>query len=353
MKAVMLCAGRGTRLRPLTYSLVKHLIPIANQPVVHFGLENIAAVGIREVGLIVSPESRTVIEEAIGDGSRWGMRTHYIEQSAPLGLAHACQCAETFVDGDSFIMYLGDNLIPEGLAEPVERFRRGADAVVMLKEVDDPRAFGIAVLDGDRVVRLVEKPKDPPSNLAIVGGYVFSPEIFTSIRRIRPSWRNELEITDAIQDLIDRGLRVRSYVMGSYWKDTGSPQDILEANRVMLERLTPDSQGNVDTASRIEGTVVIGVGAEIRNSTVIGPTIIGDGARIEGSVIGPHASVGDRARIRNSRIDNCVLMEDTEVIDLDRRLTESLVGRKVRVSGGDAGTVRLILGDASEVTIGG
>src|SRR5262245_22648329 len=245
MKAIILCAGLGTRLRPLTFSIAKHLIPVANKPVLFFAIENLVEVGVRDIGMIVSKESWPIIESAVGNGERWGIRVTYIEQPQPKGLAHAAQCAESFVGSDSFIMYLGDNLIPEGMGEAVRRFTASsADGLVMLKEVADPSAFGIAQLDGDRIVRLIEKPKQPPSNLAIVGGYVFRPSIFESIRRIKPSWRNEYEITDAIQDLIDRQLKVVPYVLNSWWKDTGKPEDILDANHEILEFITASRAGS-------------------------------------------------------------------------------------------------------------
>lgn len=353
MKAIMLCAGLGTRLRPLTFSIAKHLLPVANKPVLYFAIENLVAVGIQEIGIIVSKESWPIIEGAVGDGSRWGIRVTYIEQPSPKGLAHACQCAESFVAGDSFVMYLGDNLIPEGLGNAVERFRStGAAAVVMLKEVEDPRAFGIAQLDGGRIVRLIEKPKEPPSNLAIVGGYVFTSEIFESIRRIKPSWRNELEITDAIQNLIDRGLSVAPYVLTSYWKDTGNPRDILEANRVMLDKLVADNQGTIDAGSRIEGAVVIAAGAEIENSRIVGPAIIGAQAKIVDAQVGPYAAIGERARISASHIEDSVVMEDTVIENLARPLAGSLVGRKVKISGDVEPRLRLVVGDMCEVTLG-
>ncbi|HYD49406.1 MAG TPA: glucose-1-phosphate thymidylyltransferase [Terriglobales bacterium] len=351
MKAIMLCAGLGTRLRPLTYSIAKHLIPVANKPVLYFGIENLIAVGIDQIGMIVSKESQPIIEGAVGDGSRWGIRIVYIEQDAPRGLAHACQCAESFVAGDDFVMYLGDNLIPEGLGHAVERFRSGADAVVMLKAVDDPRAFGIAQLDGERIVRLIEKPQDPPSNLAIVGGYVFSSEIFASIGLIKPSWRNELEITDAIQNLIDRNFKVLPYVMTSYWKDTGKPHDILDANQVMLDKLTPAQHGRVDSGSKIDGVAVIGEGAEVRNSKLIGPVIIGANAKIENATLGPYVSAGERVEVRNSTVRDCVIMEDTKVHDLSRPLVRSLIGRKAQITGQAEGEVRLIAGDMCDIAV--
>jgi len=354
MKAIILCAGLGTRLRPLTFSTAKHLIPVANKPVLFYCIENLVAVGVHEIGMIVSKESRGVIQNAVDDGQRWGARVTYIEQPEPRGLAHAVQCAESFIGAESFVMYLGDNLLPEGMAGPVERFQRGgAYAVVMLKAVDDPSRFGIAEIDGDRITRLVEKPKQPRSNLAIVGGYVFKPEIFESIRRIKPSWRNEYEITDAIQNLIDRGLTVQPYVVTGWWKDAGKPEDILEANRVMLEQIRPAALGRVDAHSTIEGTVSLGEGSEIIRSHLRGPAIIGSGVRIVDAQIGPFVSIGDRTHITNSRIENSVVMDDCAIRDLRQPLTDSLLGCKVQVTGstGDGKTVRLLLGDLCEAAL--
>lgn len=354
MKAIILCAGLGTRLRPLTFSIAKHLIPVGNKPVLFFAIENLVEVGVREIGMIVSKESQPIIEDAVGDGGRWGVRVSYIEQPRPQGLAHAAGCAQSFVGSDTFIMYLGDNLIPEGMGEAVRRFEAAdADAVVMLKEVEDPSAFGIAQLEGDRIVKLIEKPKDPPSNLAIVGGYVFRPSIFDSIRRIKPSWRNEYEITDALQDLIDRQCKVVPYVLTSWWKDTGKPEDILDANRVVLESMSADHAGSVDAASTVDGLVRIAKTAEIVRSQIEGPAIVGAGARVVDSHVGPYTSIADGVEILRSRVEDSVIMEGTTVEDLSGPLSRSLVGRKAKVRGGRGNEpVRLLVGDQCEVEIG-
>jgi glucose-1-phosphate thymidylyltransferase len=343
MKAIVLCAGLGTRLRPLTFSTAKHLVPVANKPVLFFAVEALVAVGVREIGVVVSRESRGVIQNAVDDGQRWGVHVTYIEQHEPRGLAHAAQCTEAFVGAEPFVMYLGDNLLPEGLQPAVERFRSsGANAVVTLKAVDDPSHFGIAEIEGGRIVKLLEKPKAPRSNLAIVGSYIFDHNVFESIRRIKPSWRNEYEITDAIQNMVDRGLAVVPHVMTGWWKDTGKPGDILEANRVML-----------DAASSLEGAVDVGEGAEIIGSQVRGPTVIGAGARIVNSRIGPYTSVGDRVHVIASQIADSVIMEESVISDAPQPLSACLIGRKVRVGANTSqpGAVRLLLGDFCETDL--
>ncbi len=350
MKAIVLCAGLGTRLRPLTFTTAKHLIPVANKPVLYYGIEYLRNVGIREIGVIVSKDSYPPISAALENGARWGVQITYIEQPEPKGLAHAAACARGFLGEEPFLMFLGDTLVPEGLGGLVRSFERGVDAVVMLKAVDDPSAFGIAVVEGDRIVRLVEKPKDPPSNLAIVGAYLFTPEIFPSIERIRPSWRNEYEITDAIQDLVDRGRTARAYVVRGWWKDTGKPEDILEANRVLLETIEARVAGTIDPDSSVIGKVAVGVGTVVTRSTLIGPLVIGADARIDGSVVGPHVAAGDRVRLLGCTIRNSVILEDASILNPQRPLEGCLIGRNARIWGA-ASAVQLVLADQSAVAI--
>ncbi|MCX8072268.1 MAG: glucose-1-phosphate thymidylyltransferase [Candidatus Binatia bacterium] len=354
MKAVVLCAGLGTRLRPLTFSTAKHLIPVANKPVLFYGLESLVEVGVREIGIVVSRESRPVIQNAVDDGSRWGAIVTYIEQEKPQGLAHACACAETFVGDEPFIMYLGDNLLPNGLRAPVELFRTSkANAVVLLKEVDDPSRFGIAEVQGQRIVRLVEKPENPPSNLAIVGGYIFDRNIFDSIRRIKPSWRGEYEITDAIQDLVDRGFTVVPYIVPGWWKDTGKPEDILDANRVILDGMRSAIEGEVDATSELNGTVIVAPGAEIVNSRIHGPVIIGKDARVFDAQVGPYVSLGDRVHVLHSVVRNSVIMEDSLIEKVAEPVCDSLIGRRVLLRGTTKTSgLRVLLGDYCEVELG-
>jgi len=350
MKAIVLCAGLGTRLRPLTFTTAKHLLPVANKPVLYYGIEYLRDAGIRKIGVIVSKDSYPPIRAALEDGGRWGVQIAYIEQPEPRGLAHAAACARGFLGDEPFLMFLGDNLVPEGLGGLVRSFDRGIDAVVMLKAVEDPSAFGIAVVQGDRIVRLVEKPKEPPSNLAIVGAYLFTSEIFASIDRISPSWRNEYEITDAIQDLVDRGRAVRAYIARGWWKDTGKPEDILEANRVLLDTLEAGIAGTVDATSKVIGRVAVGPGTVVTRSTLIGPVVIGAGARIDESVVGPYVAAGDRVQLLACTVRNSVILEDTSIEHPQRPLEACLIGRKARI-GGAAQAVQLVLADQSAVAV--
>ncbi len=264
----MLSGGEGTRLRPITHTSAKQLVPVANKPILFYGLEALAEAGIREVGIIVG-DTEPEIRKAVGDGSAWGLNVTYIRQEAPLGLAHAVITAESFLEDTPFVMYLGDNLIKEGITEFVEEFRRkDVDALILLSRVAEPQRFGVAELEGNRVVRLVEKPKVPPSDLALVGAYMFRPVIFEAAKSIKPSWRNELEITDAIQYLIDHGYRVEAHTISGWWKDTGRLEDLLEANRMVLEDLVPDCRGTIDDSTRMDGRVVVEEGAEVVESVI-------------------------------------------------------------------------------------
>src|SRR6266571_2757930 len=268
LKGLILAGGAGTRLRPLTYTSAKQLVPVANKPVLFYGIESLAAAGIRDIGIVVG-DTREEIKTAVGDGSKWGVKVTYIEQDAPRGLAHAVLISEPFIGSEPFVMYLGDNLLNKGITEFVEEFVREAPAAqILLTRVPDPQMFGVAELEDGRVVRLVEKPAQPKSDLALVGVYMFSPAVFDSVKRIRPSFRNELEITDAIQDLIDHGLEVRPHLVNGWWKDTGKLEDMLEANRLILDTIDRRIEGTVDAESRIEGKVIIEAGATIERSVI-------------------------------------------------------------------------------------
>jgi glucose-1-phosphate thymidylyltransferase len=353
VKGLILSGGKGTRLRPLTYTSAKQLVPVANKPVLFYGIEAIAAAGIREIGIVVG-DTQAEIRAAVGDGSRWGVRVEYIEQEAPLGLAHAVKISQPFIGTDPFVMYLGDNLLNKGITHFVEEFAREKPAAqILLARVTDPQMFGVAELRNGTVVRLVEKPKEPIGDLALVGVYMFGSEVFESVNRITPSTRNELEITDAIQDLIDRGLTVRPHIVDGWWKDTGKLEDMLEANRLILEIQERRIDGSVDGESRIEGKVVIEAGAVVERSVIRGPAIIGRGARIVQAYIGPFTSIMNDVEILDSEIEHSIVLEGSSVRDLSNRVIDSLIGRNVRIYRIPVkpSAYRFMLGDNSEVGI--
>jgi glucose-1-phosphate thymidylyltransferase len=353
MKGLILSGGKGTRLRPLTYTSAKQLVPVANKPVLFYGIEALVEAGITYIGIVVG-DTQAEIRAAVGDGSKFGAAVTYIEQDAPRCLANAVKISQGFIGADPFVMYLGDNLLNRGIVEFVDRFVKDKPAAqILLTPVPDPQMFGVAELEGDKVRRLVEKPKEPKSNLALVGVYMFGPEIFTSVNNIKPSFRNELEITDAIQDLIDRGLRVTPHLVSGWWKDTGKLEDMLEANRLILETLAAKNEGKVDGQSRIEGIVVIEKGATIENSVIRGPAVIGPGARIISSYIGPFTSIGKDVEINKSEIEHSIVLEGSLIHDLETRVSDSLIGRGVKIHRLPLKPVahRFMLGDNSEVWI--
>jgi len=353
MKGLILSGGKGTRLRPLTYTSAKQLVPVANKPVLFYGIEALVGAGITDIGIVVG-DTQAEIRAAVGDGSKWGAHVTYIEQDAPRGLAHAVLISEAFIGTDPFVMYLGDNLLNRGIVEFVEQFvREGPAAQILLTPVPDPQMFGVAELKDNKVVRLVEKPKEPKTNLALVGVYMFGPEIFASAKRIKPSFRNELEITDAIQDLIDRGLRVNPHLVDGWWKDTGKLEDMLEANRLILETLTARVEGTVDGASRLEGMVIVEAGATVEHSVIRGPAIIGPGARIKNAYVGPFTSIGKDVEISHSEIEHSIVLEGSLIHDLDVRVADSLIGRGVKIHRLPLkpSAHRFMLGDNSEVWI--
>jgi len=353
MKGLILSGGKGTRLRPLTYTSAKQLVPVANKPVLFYGIESLIAAGIRNIGIVVG-DTEAEIRAAVGDGSKWGATITYIPQDAPRGLAHAVLISEPFIGRDPFVMYLGDNLLNKGITGFVEEFVREAPAAqILLTRVPDPQMFGVAELIDGRVVRLVEKPQEPKSDLALVGVYMFSPAVFESVKRIKPSFRNELEITDAIQDLIDRGLEVRPHLVDGWWKDTGKLEDMLEANRLILDTVCRSIEGSVDAESRIEGKVVIEAGAVVERSVIRGPVVIGAGARIVHAYVGPFTSIGPRAEIRDSEIEHSIVLEGSVISDLANRVEDSLIGRNCKIVRMPVkpSAYRFMLGDNSEVGI--
>ncbi|MBI2219386.1 MAG: glucose-1-phosphate thymidylyltransferase [Candidatus Rokubacteria bacterium] len=350
MKGLILSGGRGTRLRPITYTSAKQLVPVANKPILFYGIEALASCGIRDLGIVVG-DTHQEIRDALGDGSRFGVRVTYLQQEAPLGLAHAVLISEAFMAGEPFVMYLGDNLVREPLRPMVERFAQDRPAAqIFLARVKNPQQFGVAELDGDRVVRLIEKPERPPSDLALVGVYMFDACVFDAVKAIRPSARGELEITDAIQWLIDRGKTVRPSVISGWWKDTGKLEDMLEANRIILDGLEPRQDGVVER-SEVLGKVVIEPGAKVVESTIRGPAIIGRGAIIEHAYVGPFTSIGDGVVVRSSEIEHSILLEGSSVMDIGARIESSLIGRNVSIHRSETKprSYKLMIGDRSEI----
>lgn len=351
MKALILCGGKGTRLRPITHTSAKQLVPIANKPILFYALEAMVEARIREVGVVVGDTKRE-IQEAVGDGARWGLQVSYIEQEAPLGLAHAVRIAEGFLKSEPFVMYLGDNLVKDGIRSLVEEFvQLQPNSQILLASVRDPQRFGVAELRDGRVVSLEEKPAHPKSDLALVGVYMFDKTIFEAVNAITPSRRGELEITDAIQYLIDKGYRVHPHVISGWWKDTGKLEDILEANRIMLEAIDPKVEGQVDETSQLIGKVVVEEGAKIVASTVRGPVIIGAHSRIINSYIGPFTSISHDTLVQNSEIEHSIILDHSRITDIAGRLEDSLIGKNVEVfrSDGKPKAYRLMLGDSSQV----
>jgi glucose-1-phosphate thymidylyltransferase len=348
----VLSGGKGTRLRPLTFTTAKQLIPVANKPILGYVLDHVSRAGITEVGIVVAPETRQDVMNYVKDGSEWNIKATYIPQE-PLGLAHAVKTAQKFLGEDDFIMYLGDNLIGKGVDTLLKRFENESlDALISLKEVEEPTRFGIAVLDNkDNVIKLVEKPKTPPSNLALVGVYVFSNKVHEAISAIKPSWRGELEITDAIQKMIDFGNKVKAEKLNTWWLDTGKKDDILLANaKILDEYIKQEVKGEV-TESKIEGRVTIQENAKVIKSTIRGPSIIGNNCTIQNSFIGPYTSIGDQTQIVDSSIEYCVILGNALIKGVER-LEESLIGRNaVVIKNHEHRALKLHVGDYSEVEI--
>lgn len=354
MKALVLSGGKGTRLRPLTHTMAKQLVPVANKPILGYVLDHIKQAGIEEVGVIVAPETQGEVKAYLEQGQKWQVKISYILQDEPLGLAHAVKTASGFLKLSPFVMYLGDNLLGKGIRNAIERFKSDpSDALVFLKEVSNPQAFGVAVLNEGRIERLVEKPKEPPSSLALVGVYFFSPRIHEAISRIKPSWRGELEITDAIQELITMGARVNGEILDCWWLDTGKKDDFLAANTTVLDDyIKRNIMGSVDEKSEISGRVHIEADARVSNSVVRGPVIIGAGAEIIDSFIGPFTSIGDGSRIVNSVVEHSVVLCHS-VVEGVPRLEDSIVGRQAKICKNRTRhqALRLMIGDQSLVEV--
>jgi glucose-1-phosphate thymidylyltransferase len=354
LKGLILSGGAGTRLRPITHTSAKQLVPVANKPVLFYGIEALVEAGITDVGVIIAPETGEEIRQAAGDGSDFGAQITYIEQEAPLGLAHALLTAEEYLGQSPFVMYLGDNLLRNGIIELVEVFRSSEpDALILLTHVDDPTAYGVAELNGERVVRLVEKPKDPPSDLALVGVYMFTPSIFEAARSIEPSGRGELEITDAIDALIASDRRVEPHIVKGWWKDTGKLEDMLEANRLVLEDIESRIDGELDADSRVEGRVAIEKGARLERTVVRGPAIIGADARLSDSYIGPYTAIDRDVVITGSEVEHSIVLAGSSIRDLHARMEASLLGKNVSLSRSEGmpKTLRFLVGDNADISI--
>jgi glucose-1-phosphate thymidylyltransferase len=328
MKGLILSGGRGTRLYPLTYTRAKQLIPVANKPVLIRVIECIHDAGISEIGIVIG-DTGPEIQDAVGDGSRWGVHIEYIPQDAPLGLAHAVKISRDFLGDDRFVMFLGDNVIQGGISTLIQQFAASEwNSQIVLKQVPDPEHFGVAQLNGDgQIKRLVEKPKEPPSNLALVGIYMFDHHVFRAVDAIQPSWRGELEITDAIQWLVSNGYRVFPYVHQGWWIDTGKPADMLDANAYVLEELTPFVAGSVDRESQVDARVTVQEGAQIVNSIVRGPAIIGERTVIKDSFVGPYTSIYHDVTIEGSELARCIVLEHSRILHIPIRIEDSLIGR--------------------------
>ena len=352
MKALVLSGGKGTRLRPLTFTCAKQLIPVANKPILGYVLDQVASTSIKNVGLIIARETGQYVKDYVNDGSAWNLKVTYIPQE-PLGLAHAVKTAKSFLGQDSFVMCLGDNVTGQSLSVFVKKFKKEKlDALIILKEVENPSSFGIAQLDKEgNIVRLVEKPKTPMGNLAIIGTYLFSNKVHQAIEKIKPSWRGELEITDAIQEMIDMGFKVKAEILNSWWLDTGKKDDILSANaKILDEYIQLDVKGTV-TNSTIDGRVKVEPEAKIINSTIRGPCIIGKNALVENSFIGPYSSIGDNSKILNSNVEYCVIQDNVTIKDVER-LEDSLIGKYAKVTRNQRNrTIKVHMGDYSEVEV--
>ncbi|BAF99841.1 MULTISPECIES: glucose-1-phosphate thymidylyltransferase [Microcystis] len=356
MKALILSGGKGTRLRPLTYTGAKQLVPVANKPILWYGIESIVAAGITDIGIIISPETGEEIRQTTGNGEQFGAKITYIRQDQPAGLAHAVKTAQSFLGDSPFIMYLGDNLIEDDLSPFLGSFQKQSlDALILLRKVSNPSAFGVAKVDETgKVLYLVEKPKEPPSNLALVGIYFFAPTIHQAIASIQPSGRGELEITDAIQELINQNKAVEANKLLGWWLDTGKKDDLLEANRIILDTsLEIALQGEIDANSQVIGRVKIGQGSKIINSTIRGPVIIGENCHIENCFIGPYSSVANGVKLIDADVEHSVILKDATIIGIHQRIVDSVIGRraKLEIAPQRPKALRFMIGDDSHVEL--
>lgn len=353
IKGLILSGGKGTRLRPITFTSAKQLVPVANKPILFYGIEAIRDAGITDVGIVVG-DTRNEIRAAVGDGSTFGIKVTYIEQEAPLGLAHAVKVSKGYLGNNPFVMFLGDNLIKQGITPLVQEFNREKpNCMILLAEVDNPSDFGVAELKEGKVTRLEEKPKKPASRYALVGVYMFDSNVFEAVDRIKPSWRNELEITDAIQYLIDKRMDVRSHIITGWWKDTGKLEDLLEANRMILLDQTAKIEGSVSSDSKVEGSVAIGKGTRIERSILRGPLIIGKDCKIEHSYVGPFTSIHDSAEIVDSEIEHSIVLSGSKITGIQPRIESSLIGKDtvIQRTSCKPRCFRFMVGDSSAIEV--
>jgi glucose-1-phosphate thymidylyltransferase len=353
MKGLILSGGSGTRLRPITFTSAKQLVPVANKPILFYAIETVRDAGITDIGIIIGDTGEEV-KRTVGDGAFFGVNITYIEQEAPLGLAHAVKISQDFIGEEPFVMFLGDNLIKDGINSLVDEFKNDRpNCQILLASVPNPQQFGVAELENGRVKRLIEKPKDPPSDLALVGVYMFDKTIFKAVNAIKPSRRNELEITDAIQYLVENNYSVHPHIIDGWWKDTGKLEDMLEANRIMLEDIETKIDGIVDGSSKILGRVIVDKGANVRNSIIRGPAVIGKNSNIVHSYIGPFTSIHDNVTITGSEIEHSIILAECKINGIGSRIEDSLLGRNVTVHRSERKprAYRLMVGDNSEVEV--
>jgi glucose-1-phosphate thymidylyltransferase len=353
VKALIASGGRGTRLRPLTHTQNKHLLPIANKPILHYAIEAAVDAGITEIGIVSNADSEEV-PKAIGDGSRWGATITYIPQDAPLGLAHVVKIAEPFIKRDTFIFYLGDNMVVGGVKRFIDQFEKSkCNCFLTLAKVKDPERFGVPEIVGSKIVRVDEKPQYPKSHYAVAGIYLYDHNIFEAVKNIQPSARCELEISDAHTYLIEKGYSIGYAEITGWWKDTGKPSDLLEANRLVLDNMEPRLEGDVDRGSNVAGKVILEAGAKIINSVVRGPAIIGKNTIVENSYVGPFTSIGDNTVIRNSEVEYSIVLQECKILNVRIRIEGSILGNDVEVveAGGKPHVHRFMLGDQSRVEV--
>jgi len=353
VKALIASGGRGTRLRPLTHTQNKHLIPIANKPILHYAIEAAVEAGIRQIGIVCNSDSREV-PDAIGNGKKWGVKISYIPQKAPLGLAHVVKISQKFIGKEDFIFYLGDNMVVGGVKRFIDEFEKSdCNCFLTLAKVKDPERFGVPVIKNGKIIKVEEKPKMPKSQYAVAGIYIYDSKIFEAVKNIKPSQRGELEISDAHTYLIEKGYKIGYSEITGWWKDTGKPSDLLEANRLVLDNVQPRIEGEVDKSSNIAGKVILEPGSKVINSLIRGPVIIGSNTVIENSYIGPFTSIGNNNIVRNSEVEYSIVLGDCKILNVKIRIEGSILGNEVEIveACGKPLVHRFMIGDQSRVEV--